>query len=157
MFRRRSKQLGVWRRVQAFGKCDFIAYHGTYELRARKIRKEGLKVPPSGGIWITRSPRYAHYHAAKRAVMEGCPDEPIVVLRVRVKGTKDSCPVYRPLRAKGLPEFYYTDAPIPKSRVLGKELYRPGAVEAGRRSGFERLKKEKKPRPKRCPPPGPFD
>lgn len=153
---RRGKQLGKWVEVQPFGKCDFIGYHGTYKLRASLIKKQGLRTSTKRGIWFTRSPKYAFEHIAKRAVMEGCPNEPITVLKVRIVGTADHCPVYRPLRAKSLPEFYMTDEPIPPARILG-EVGRTGpnlqAINKGREAGFARLKKVKKPQPVACPPP----
>jgi hypothetical protein len=159
MARRRKQsqlgRLGKWVEVQPFGKCDFVGYHGTYKLRASLIKRDGLRVG-TRGIWFTRSPKYAFEHIAKRAVMEGCPNEPITVLKVRIVGSAGHCPVYRPLRAKSLPEFYMTDEPIPPARILGevaKTRTNTAAINKGRAAGFKRLKKEKKPRPVACPPP----
>jgi len=153
---RRRRQLGKWVEVQPFGKCDFVGYHGTYKLRASLIKKQGLRKGPRGDIWFTRSPNYAAEHIAKRAVREGCPDEPLTILKVRIVGTKEHCPVYRPLRSPNLPEFYMTSEPIPPERILGEVPQTKGVkagIERGRAAGFQRLKKERKPRPVACPPP----
>jgi hypothetical protein len=155
MARRRRSQLGrlgKWVKVQPLGKCDFIGYHGTYRLRAGLIRKEGLRVA-GRGIWFTTNPAYAYQHIAKRAVMEGCPEEPITVLKIRVLGREDRCPVWKPLKAHSLPDFYMTSEPIPKSRILSEVPPNQPAIKRGRDAGFKRLKKVKKPRPIACPPP----
>ena len=152
--RRQLGRLGKWVEVQPYGKCDFTGYHGTYKLRAGLIKSEGLRVPAKGGgIWFTKSPRYAFEHIAKRAVLEGCPDEPLVVLKVRVVGSKDHCPVYRPIHARTIPGFYMTNESIPPARILGEAARNAQAINRGKEAGFKRLKKVKKPRPVACPPP----
>lgn len=141
---------GAFKRSRPFGRCNFTAYHGTYAARMGSIVKKGLTLGRMGEVWLARSPRVAAAHAARKAAEEGCPQEPIAVVKVQVVGSEKHCPVYRPTHRFGV-ALYMTTSPVPPQRILEVILPDPRAVA----EGYARARRGKRFRKTGavCPPP----
>jgi hypothetical protein len=145
---------GAFKKQRPFKRCDLTAYHGTYAARMGSIVKKGLTPGRKGEVWLARSAKAAAAHAARKAAEEGCPQEPIALVKVRVVGSATECPVYRPTHRFGV-ALYMTTSPIPASRILEVVLPDPKAVAEGH-ARARRGKRFRKSGAVCPPPPGKF-
>lgn len=120
-------------RVRPTDECVFTAYHGTYTARAGAIEREGLRPGRDGHVWLAASAAGAWEHIASRRIGQGCPDEPITVLKVRVHAGA-SCPVFRPVRP-GAAKVYITPVAIPSVQVLERTPVNKAAITRGKKRG----------------------
>lgn len=148
-----TKGLGVFVRARPTSRCNFALFHGTYAKRVRGIKARGLRgrTPPGRtsepGVWLATTPRAAAEHAAVRAAMDGCPDSPIKVVRVHLRG---SC-AYRPLA--GGRRVFFVPGNVPPEQVTGVFEPDPKAIQAGRQRGLRRTSRSGERAPRACPPP----